>query len=331
MKIAQNNQIEYNTPLKYSEICAVFNDTPVTTGSKGRSLQLRKWQQYYDIEKIGMYYYIKRKYNDTELDLIENSGKYTSYITDRLLEYLSCVKDKEITLSFYDIYELTTMVNDKYHKGKNNLHSLKKDEEVQKFHIDLGTEMQNELNIDNSRLISVSLYTFFKVSNKLLRQNVYNALNSMYKKGLIIYHDSFIFYKKPVKLDNGEIIYSPPHICSNEEVSKMLDFKAESLRHVGLTSYKELYCASIDVQNKYYEYLLGKIKSTYGYDSYTNAVKLILGNKAIKHELKFNKSNKLNKNIQNQMIENKEMSQKIFKYLCQQFVDEYVCYDNLNL
>ena len=29
--------------------------------------------------------------NDTELDLIENSGKYTSYITDRLLDYLSCV------------------------------------------------------------------------------------------------------------------------------------------------------------------------------------------------------------------------------------------------
>ena len=192
MEIAQNNQIEYNTPLKYKEICALFNDTPNNSGSKGRSLQLRKWQQYYDIEKVGMYYYIKRKYDDTELDLIENSGKYTSYITDRLLDYLSCVKDKEITLSFYDIYELTTMVNEKYHKGKNNLHTQDKCAEVQKFHLNLGNDVQNNLGLSNERMISVGLYTFFKVSNKLLRQNVYNALKSMQRKGLIIFHDIFI-------------------------------------------------------------------------------------------------------------------------------------------
>lgn len=317
-------EIVYNMPLKYNEVCSIFEDAPVTTGSKGRALQLRKWQQYYDIEKIGMYYFIKKKYDDTELDLIENSGKYTSYITDKLLDYLSCVNDKEITLSFYDIYELTTMVNDKYHKGKNNLHTQNKVDEVQKFHLDLGSYMQNELRVDNERMISASLYTFFKVSNKLLRQNVYNALKSMQRKGLIIFHDSFIFYKKPTKSANGEIVYYPPHICTNEEVSKMLDFKAESLRYVGLTSFKELYCSSIEIQNKYYNYLLGKIKQVYGYDSYTNAVKLILGQKAIEHELKFNKSNRLNSNVQKQMIESKEMGQKIVKYLTNQFVDEYV-------
>lgn len=320
----ENKQIEYNMPFKYKEICAIFNEPVVNTGSKGRALQLRKWQQYYDIEKVGLYYYIKRKYNDTELDLIENSGKYTSYITDKLLDYLSCVKDKEITLSFYDIYEITTMVNDKYHKGKNNLHTQNKTLEVQKFHIDIGSYMQNELNVNNERLISASLYTFFKVSNKLLRQNVYNALKSMQKKGLIIFHDSFIFYKKPTRSSTGDIVYYPPHICTNEEVSKMLDFKAESLRYAGLNNFKELYCSNIDTQNKYYNFLLSRIKSVYGYDSYTNAVKIILGNKAIEHELKFNKSNRLNKNVQNQMIESKEMNQKIVKYLTEQFVDEYI-------
>ena len=169
MEIAQTKEIESNVPLRYNEICAVFNDTPINTGSKGRSLQLRKWQQYYDIEKVGIFYYIKKKYDDTELDLIENSGKYTTYITDRLLDYLSCVKEKEITLSFYDIYELTTMVNPNYHKGKNNLHTQDKDNEVQKFHLDVGIDVQNELGLSNERMISVGLYTFFKVSNKLLR------------------------------------------------------------------------------------------------------------------------------------------------------------------
>ena len=324
MEIAQNNQIEYNTPLKYKEICALFNDTPNNSGSKGRSLQLRKWQQYYDIEKVGMYYYIKRKYDDTELDLIENSGKYTSYITDRLLDYLSCVKEKEITLSFYDIYELTTMVNEKYHKGKNNLHTQDKCAEVQKFHLNLGNDVQNNLGLSNERMISVGLYTFFKVSNKLLRQNVYNALKSMQRKGLIIFHDSFILYKKPVKSANGEIVYSAPHICTNAEIGKILDFKSESLRYAGLSTPKELYCASIDTQNKYYEHLLGLIKREFGYDSYTNAVRIILGNKAIEHEIRFNKSNRLNDNVRKQMIENKEISQKIVNYLTNQFVGEYV-------
>lgn len=324
MEIAQNNQIEYNTPLKYKEICALFNDTPNNSGSKGRSLQLRKWQQYYDIEKVGMYYYIKRKYDDTELDLIENSGKYTSYITDRLLDYLSCVKDKEITLSFYDIYELTTMVNEKYHKGKNNLHTQDKCAEVQKFHLNLGNDVQNNLGLSNERMISVGLYTFFKVSNKLLRQNVYNALKSMQRKGLIIFHDSFILYKKPTKCADGQVIYHTPYVCSNAEISKILDFKSESLRYCGLSTPKELYCASIDTQNKYYEHLLGLIKREFGYDSYTNAVRIILGNKAIEHEMRFNKSNRLNENVQKQMIENKEMSQKIVNYLTSQFVGEYV-------
>ena len=324
MEIAQTKEIEYNVPLRYNEICALFNDTPINTGSKGRSLQLRKWQQYYDIEKVGMFYYIKKKYDDTELDLIENSGKYTTYITDRLLDYLSCVKEKEITLSFYDIYELTTMVNPNYHKGKNNLHTQDKDNEVQKFHLDVGIDVQNELGLSNERMISVGLYTFFKVSNKLLRQNVYNALKSMQRKGLIIFHDSFILYKKPVKSTNGEIVYSAQHICTNAEIGKILDFKSESLRYAGLSTPKELYCAGIDIQNKYYEHLLGLIKREFGYDSYTNAVKLILGNKAIEHELKFNRSNKLNENVHNQMIENKEMSQKIVNYLTNQFVGEYI-------
>lgn len=316
--------VKFNKPLKYAEICALFNDTPVNTGSKGRTLQLRKWQQYYDIEKIGMHYFIKKKYDSTELDLIENSGKYTSYITDRLLDYLSYVKQKEITLSFYDIYEITTMVNDKYHKGKNNLHSKNRDSEIKKFDLNVGTFIQNELGVGNERIISASLYTFFKVSNKLLRQNVYNALKSMSRKGLIIFHDSFILYKKPVKSASGEMVYYPPHICTNAEIGKMLDFKSESLRFVGLSNPKELYCSSIDTQNKYYEHLLDRIKQEFGYDSYTNAVKLILGNKAIQHELKFNKSARLNENTQKQMLENKEMGQKIVNYLTNQFVNEYV-------
>ena len=50
----------YNTPLKYKEICEIMNES-LATGSKGRQLQLAKWQQFYDIDKIVTKYYIKKK------------------------------------------------------------------------------------------------------------------------------------------------------------------------------------------------------------------------------------------------------------------------------
>ena len=306
----------YNTPLKYKEICEIMNE-PLATGSKGRQLQLTKWQQFYDIDKIGTKYYIKKKYSEEELQLIEHSGKYTSYITDKLLYYFNLIQETEATISYYDIYEITNMVNNTYHEGKNNMYT-DREKELVKF----DAVEDNILALTQEDIIYSSLSSFFETSSKLLKQNIDNAVKSMEQKGLIVSNKSFILYKKPIKC--GKVsIPQPKHICNADEISIMLDIKNEALRSVGLTK-KQLYFAHPSVKKEYHNYIRTKIKELFGYDYYTNAIHFIIGKKSVEHELKFHKSNKINRNVQTQMLESKEMNKKITSYLNKQFVNEYI-------
>ena len=77
-------------PLTYKQICGIMQEEELRGGTN-RNKQLKRWQQYYDIEKNGKYYYIIKKYNDDELQLIENHGKYTTYIENILIHKLSQV------------------------------------------------------------------------------------------------------------------------------------------------------------------------------------------------------------------------------------------------
>ena len=180
-----------------------MNEPISTSGSKGRQLQLAKWQQFYDIDKIGTKYYIKKKYSTEELNLIECSGKYASYIADKLLYYFDLMQRTELTISYYDIYEITNMVNMNYHIGKNNIYT-DRNKEIIKF----DTIEDNILELTKDDIIFSSLNSFFEISNKLLKQNVDNAIKSMAQKGLITYNESFILYKKPIK--QGDIYISQP-------------------------------------------------------------------------------------------------------------------------
>lgn len=72
-----------NEPLSYKEVCAEMNDV-LKTGGKNRKLQLEKWQQDYDIEKVGMKYIIKRKYRkeeiiESKINKLSNQLKFFDY------------------------------------------------------------------------------------------------------------------------------------------------------------------------------------------------------------------------------------------------------------
>ena len=59
-------EIEYNKKYKYKQICELMN-CPIMSSTNSKKSQLSEWQQYYDIEKDGTFYIIKRKYNDNEI------------------------------------------------------------------------------------------------------------------------------------------------------------------------------------------------------------------------------------------------------------------------
>ena len=307
----------YNKPMKYKEICELMGEEPIKNIGSKKNQQIRKWRQFYEIEKDGMYFTIKRKYKDNELDLIEHEGKYTSYIKDTLIKYLMSLGVYETVLSYYDIYEITQMVNETYHKAKNNMYRNTKYVEIDKF-----KTTQNPME---RQYIESMLNVFFLRSGRILKQNINNALDIMQKESLIIYDKTFLLYKNPIQHvnDSGEVWYEnqPRHICTEKEKSIMIDFKNESLKIVGLRTLQDLVFCSWETKEVYNNNMLCLVQDNFGYDYYGDGVHLILGEKALARELKY-LSTKINDNVQNQLSNN--LKKDINKYLLCQMNTEYI-------
>ena len=307
----------YNKPMKYKEICELMGEEPIKNSGSQKNQQIRKWRQFYEIEKDGMYFTIKRKYKDNELDLIEHEGKYTSYIKDTLIKYLMSLGVYETVLSYYDIYEITQMVNETYHKAKNNMYRNTKYVEIDKF-----KTTQNPME---RQYIESMLNVFFLRSGRILKQNINNALDIMQKESLIIYDKTFLLYKNPIQHvnDSGEVWYEnqPRHICTEKEKSIMIDFKNESLKIVGLRTLQDLVFCSWETKEVYNNNMLCLVQDNFGYDYYGDGVHLILGEKALARELKY-LSTKINDNVQNQLSNN--LKKDINKYLLCQMNTEYI-------
>lgn len=309
--------MKYNQPMKYKEICEMMGEEPIKNSGSLKNQQIRKWRQFYEIEKDGMFFTIKRKYKENELDLIEHEGKYTSYIKDTLIKYLMSLGTHEVVLSYYDIYEITQMVNKTYHTAKNNMYRNSKHVEINKF-----KTTQNPME---HQYIESMLNVFFLRSGRLLKQNINNALDIMQKESLIIYDKTFFLYKNPIQHtdDDGNVWYEtqPKHICNKKEKSMMIDFKNESLKFVELRTLQDLVFCSWATKEKYNEHMLSLVQENLGYDYYGDGVHLILGEKALERELKY-LSNKINTNVQNQLSNN--LQNDINKYLLLQMNTEYI-------
>lgn len=316
MEIAQNDKIKYNTPLKYKEICELMGEEPIKNSGSLKNQQIRRWRQFYEIEKDGMFFTIKRKYKINELDLIEYEGKYTSYIKDTLIKYLITLGTYETVLSYYDIYEITQMVNKTYHTAKNNMYRNSKYVEINKF-----KTTQNPME---RQYIETMLNVFFLRSGRILKQNINNALDIMQRESLIIYDKTFLLYKNPIQhIDNDVIWYEnqPRHICTEKEKSIMIDFKNESLKAAGLRNLQDLIFCSWATKEIYNNNMLSLVQDNLNYDYYGDGVHLILGEKALERELKY-LSTKINDNVQEQLSNN--LKKDINKYLLTQMNTEYI-------
>ena len=314
----------YNEPMKYKQICELMGEEPIKNSTSKKNQQIRNWRQYYEIEKDGMYFTIKRKYKDNELDLIETEGKYASYIKDLLIQYLVKTNKHEITLSYYDIYEITAMVNKTYHIAKNNMYRKTKYNEINKFNIEESSTLLSELDVTEKQYIEAMLNVFFHRSSRILKQNINNALDIMERESLILYDKTFILYKQPIQHTepNGDVWYEnlPSHICNDKERALMLDYRKESLIAAGLKNMQDLIFCSHKVKELYNQHMLNCVQKL-GYDYYGDAIKLILGEKGLKRELKYI-NNKINTNVQEQLT--CSLRKDINDYLLSQMNNDYI-------
>ena len=303
--------------MDYKSLCALINEVP-QTGGRNRKLQLERIKRQYEITQSGRNYEVIREYTPEEIKQIDTISKYSDYIKDSLIYYLSLVDGYSETITYYDIYELTKMVNAKYHKGKTNLNNGKFFYETTKF-----TAPSNDiLELSGSDVILSDLFNFFSISKNLLKRNVLNAAWSMKKKGLIDFYETYVLYREEIGFD-GES-YTAQYVCNEKDKTRIMDIKALGRELVGAESPQAVHWLPRDKRDEYYKFVLDKIEEEFGYTAYTDAIHFMLSKEALRIELKYNKSLQININVQNQLLDSAEMHKYIRQALNEQFVEEYI-------
>ena len=103
----------------YKDWCEILGEEKAK-GGRNKKVQLNQWGQYIDIEPNNRQLTLVSVYDDNNLQLIENRGKFTTYIENFLMEYLKNCTEDYVILSNRDILEKAYMVNKNYFIGKRN-------------------------------------------------------------------------------------------------------------------------------------------------------------------------------------------------------------------
>lgn len=295
------NDIIFNEPLKYKQICELMDDEE-KKGGNNRKKQLDKWKKTYEIEKNGMYYYIKREYTDEEKFFITNNDKFTANIELILLNQIMNSGKTQVTLTHREILENLCMVNPNYYKAKYK--------EFNSYLMDILNEYKRELaywgNQDDKhkkeKEVENNMRTYFWKTNNLFKQIINNSLESMQKRDLIIYSRSF-------KLTKVYEDYIETRVTTPEEDSKILGIIDKVKKEMGD---KPLFFMTFKEKGHYYDRIDELVLKEFGYDHCHDATRIIVAENAIKRDLEKigiikNAKKLLNQKTTNKMIESKEL------------------------
>ena len=210
--------------IKYPQLCKLINEEP--KGGKGKVLHLNRIKQYVDLSQEKGRIYIGKVYTDSdELKIVENHGKFTTYIKQFLINLFYELEQRthqtSVVLTNRDILEMTYMVNHNYFIGKNAPYKY-----LDGFNITLKRDdMPNDQYIVD-RILSES-DIFFSSSYRLLKRVIYDSLTALEKASLINKHKTFRLYKNEID-ENGKF-KSTHHDCNEKEISKILTIQHDSI------------------------------------------------------------------------------------------------------
>lgn len=245
--------MELNKELTYKELCKELNDEEVNSG-KGRKLQMERWQEQYDIEKIGRGKYIVHgQLTKEESQAIKDRKNYANFLQATLLQFLSESEASTTVYTYRDIREHLMMVNPNYFPVKY---------------------YQKELNIKVSHKYTEELTEalkkiWFDNADSHDEYAIKAALRKLSDRRLISIKETHVFYKH-IKLPNGNTVSSKPELATDEQEAQFLQVGIEYLNKVGCKNVGELYSKSKIIQQGYYRALVNYIK-TLGYDRYARA------------------------------------------------------------
>lgn len=245
--------MEFEKELNYKQICQEF-DEPESSSGRVRQLQLNRWQEQYDIEKIGRgKYIIHGQLTKEESQAIKDRKNYANFLQATLLQFLSESETSTTVYTYRDIREHLMMVNPNYFPVKY---------------------YQKELNIKVSHKYTAELTEalkriWFDNADSHDEYAIKAALRKLSDRRLISIKETHVFYKH-IKLQNGNTVSSKPELATDEQEAQFLQIGIEYLNKVGCKNVGELYNKSKIIQQGYYRALVNYIK-TLSYDRYARA------------------------------------------------------------
>lgn len=316
-------EIEYGKPYKYREMLSLMEDIDSIDLSNGsgqqRKLQLKRWQQYYDIEKVGYKFIIHQKYNENEINLIENHGKFTSYINDMLISILSKSDNPIITISYNKLFKVLYMVTD-YYKNRYKI-----DDELKEINISILDNADSDLNVyELSRLYHNEWHS---KAHKILKDIVDNALISMRKRKCILLSYTFILYKIKHGIDKDTkqpYVYSKEVHITLDEAQEILEKENQIIKSLNIKRSQLFYKHT--ERKIFRDAMLQYIKERFDCDNYTEGVTISISKTGLEmnlSDLKYVNPKKLNNNLVNKFLNGADMKE-IPPKINKAYVDRYI-------
>ena len=245
--------MEFEKELSYKQLCSLTGEEESSSGNV-RKYQLERWQEKYNIEKIGRGKYIVHgQLTKEESQTIKDRKNYANFLQATLLQFLSESEASTTVYTYRDIREHLMMVNPNYFPVKY---------------------YQKELNIKVSYKYTAELTEalkriWFDNADSHDEYAIKAALRKLSDRRLISIKETHVFYKH-IRLPNGNTVSSKPELATDEQEAQFLQVGIEYLNKVGCKNVGELYNKSKIIQQGYYRALVNYIK-TLGYDRYARA------------------------------------------------------------
>lgn len=328
------------TYLKYPELCEIINEEK--KGGRGKTLHLNRIKRYVDLSQERGKIYIGKVYKDEdELKIIENHGKFTTYIRQFLInlfyELEANTGSTSVVMTNRDILEMTYMVNGSYFIGKNAPYKY-----LDGFTLNINKEdIPNDQYITNKILDESDI--FFSSSYRLLKRVVYDSLTSLERASLINKNKTFRLYKNYI--DKLGRFHSEQHDCTEDEISRILTVQHDSIaqfneeikekdngeRKYFLPNIQSVHYLYPNDRKHFYRILNQNIKKEFkkeGWNAYSVAWKINLAQpKTFEYELSKINYNQLNKNVQDKLLTAKDLS-LIEGTLKKQFINTFIRIDS---
>lgn len=245
--------MEFEKELSYKQICSLMGEEESSSGNV-RKYQLERWQEQYDIEKIGRGKYIVHgQLTKEETQAIKDRKNYSNFLQATLLQFLSESESSTTVYTYRDIREHLLMVNKNYFPVKY---------------------YQKELNLKvphqyTEELTEALKKIWFDNADSHDEYAIKAALRKLSDKHLISIKETHVFYKHVI-LPNGNTVSSKPQVATDEQEAEFLQVGLDYLERIGCKNVGELYSKNKFLQQGYYRALVNYIK-TLGFDRYARA------------------------------------------------------------